>query len=70
MRLGLKLTYNSNMATPAVFQVQPINQRKRIPLKVLRALAKHVAKKFKPEQIMLFGSHAYGNLTARFLLLR
>jgi len=52
------------MVVPAVFQVPPLNQRKRIPMKTIRALAKHVAKKFNPEQIILFGSHAYGKPTA------
>ena len=52
------------MATPSVFQVPPINKRKRIPMKTIRAIAKHIAKKFDPEQIILFGSHAYGNPTA------
>jgi len=33
-------------------------------MKAIRALAKHIAKKFKPEQIILFGSHAYGKPTA------
>jgi predicted nucleotidyltransferase len=52
------------MATPAVFQVQPLNRRKRIPMKTIRALSKHIAKNFNPEQIVLFGSHAYGKPTA------
>ncbi len=56
--------YNSNMATPAVFQVQPLNRRKRVPMKTIRALSKHIAKNFDPEQIILFGSHAYGKPTA------
>ena len=58
------LTYNSGMATPTVFQVLPLNQRKRIPMKTIRAIAKHIAVKFNPEQIILFGSHAYGKPTA------
>ena len=52
------------MATPAVFQVQPLNRRKRVPMKTIRALSKHIAKNFDPEQIILFGSHAYGKPTA------
>lgn len=52
------------MVTQAVFQVPPLNKRKRIPMKTIRALAKHVAKKFDPEQIILFGSHAYGKPSA------
>lgn len=52
------------MATQAVFQVPPLDQRKRIPMKTIRAIAKHIAGKFDPEQIILFGSHAYGKPTA------
>ena len=52
------------MATPAVFQVRPPNRRKRVPMKTIRALSKHIAKNFDPEQIILFGSHAYGKPTA------
>ena len=59
-----KLTYNSGMATPRVFQVPPLNQRKRIPMKTIRALAKYIAEKFNPEQIVLCGSHAYGKPSA------
>ncbi|MEP6894677.1 MAG: nucleotidyltransferase domain-containing protein [Chloroflexota bacterium] len=51
------------MATPNVFQVPPLNKRKRIPMKTIRALANHIAKKFDPEEIILFGSHAYGKPT-------
>ncbi len=52
------------MATPTVFQVPPFNQRRRIPMKTIRAIAKHIAQKFDPEEIILFGSHAYGRPTA------
>ena len=52
------------MATPNVFQVPPLNKRKRIPMKTIRSLANHIAKKFNPEEIILFGSHAYGKPTA------
>ena len=48
------------MATPSVFTVPPLNQRKRIPMRTIRALAKHIAENFRPEEIILFGSHAYG----------
>ena len=58
------MTYNSSMETPKVFQVPPLNKRKRIPMKTIRAIAKHIAQKFDPEQIILFGSHAYGKPTA------
>ena len=52
------------MATPAAFQVPPLNKRKRIPMKTIRAIAEHIAEKFDPEEIILFGSHAYGKPTA------
>ncbi len=29
-------------------------------MRTIRALASHIAKKFNPEEIILFGSHAYG----------
>jgi predicted nucleotidyltransferase len=48
------------MTTPSAFTVPPINKRKRIPMRTIRALAKHIAEKFDPEEILLFGSHAYG----------
>lgn len=52
------------MATPTVFQVPSLGQRRRIPMKTIRAIAKHIAEKFNPEEIILFGSHAYGKPTA------
>ena len=52
------------MPTPTAFQVPPLNKRKRIPMKTIRAIAKHIAEKYHPEQIILFGSHAYGKPTA------
>jgi predicted nucleotidyltransferase len=52
------------MAAPNVFQVPSIHERKRIPMKTIRAIVKHIAEKFDPEQIILFGSHAYGKPTA------
>jgi predicted nucleotidyltransferase len=51
------------MATSSVFQVPPINKRKRIPMRTIRAIAKHIAEKFNPDEIILFGSHAYGKPT-------
>jgi len=52
------------MATPNVFQVPPLNKRRRIPMKTIRAIAKHIVEKFNPEQIILFGSHTYGKPSA------
>ncbi len=48
------------MVTPTAFQVPPLHQRKRIPARVIRALAKHIVEHFAPDEIILFGSHAYG----------
>jgi len=52
------------MVASAVFEVPPLGKRKRIPMKTIRAIAKFIAKKFNPEEIILFGSHAYGKPTA------
>jgi predicted nucleotidyltransferase len=52
------------MTASNAFQVPPINKRTRIPMKAIRAIAEHIAEKFNPDQIILFGSHAYGKPTA------
>ncbi len=52
------------MVTQTVFQIPPVNKRKRVPMKTIRAIVKHVVDGFAPEKIVLFGSHAYGNPTA------
>ena len=52
------------MATNSVFTVPPVYKRKRIPMRTIRAIAQHIAKRFNPEKIILFGSHAYGKPTA------
>ena len=59
-----RMPYNKTMATPNVFQLPPLNKRKRVPMKTIRAIARHIADQFDPEQIILFGSHAYGKPTA------
>ena len=33
-------------------------------MRTIRALAKHIAREFDPEEIILFGSHAYGKPSA------
>ena len=48
------------MATQTAFHVPPVNKRKRIPMRTIRAMATHIAERFNPEEIILFGSHAYG----------
>lgn len=37
-----------------------VSQRARISMRTIRTLAKVIAKKFDPDEIILFGSHAYG----------
>ena len=34
--------------------------KRSIPMRTIRALAKIIVEKFNPEEIILFGSHAYG----------
>jgi len=48
------------MTTQTVFRTPQLNKRTRIPMRTIRALAKLIAEKFDPEEIVLFGSHAYG----------
>lgn len=48
------------MTTQTVFQSPQLKKRVRIPMRTIRALAKLIAQKFDPEEIILFGSHAYG----------
>jgi uncharacterized protein len=48
------------MTSQSAFQVPQLNKGARIPMRTIRALANHIAEKFNPEEIILFGSHAYG----------
>jgi predicted nucleotidyltransferase len=57
------MAYNLNMVKEARFQISPEDQRRPIPMKTIRRIAQHIAQKFNPEQIILFGSHAYGKPT-------
>jgi predicted nucleotidyltransferase len=41
--------------------VPSVDQRKRIPMKVIHALAERIAERFRPQRIILFGSYAYGH---------
>jgi len=41
-------------------EVPNINERRRIPMRAIRAVVKQIAEKFQPEKIILFGSYAYG----------
>lgn len=45
---------------PNFLDVPPLDQRDRIPDTVIHALVQHIAEKFDPDKIILFGSHAYG----------
>jgi uncharacterized protein len=46
-------TYNAT-------KVLPVNQRKRIPQSAIKAVVRQIAEQFRPQQIILFGSYAYG----------
>jgi uncharacterized protein len=48
------------METTSAFAIPPLRKRTRIPMRTIRAIAEHIAVKFDPESIILFGSHAYG----------
>ena len=48
------------MNDQSALQNLQLNKRTRIPMRTIRALANHIAEKFDPEEIILFGSHAYG----------
>ena len=41
-------------------RVPNVNERRRIPMRAIRAVAKQIADKFRPDRIILFGSYAYG----------
>ena len=45
------------------FQIPPLKERKRIPMRVIRAVANQIANNFSPDEIILFGSYAYGKPT-------
>ena len=48
------------MVVRTTYATQKDPKRTRIPMRTIRALAKIIAEKFNPEEIILFGSHAYG----------
>ena len=52
------------MVTQTVSQVPPLNRRTRTSMRAIHALVKLIAQKFHPDQIILFGSYAYGTPTA------
>jgi predicted nucleotidyltransferase len=42
-------------------KVPNVNERRRIPMRAIRAVVQQIAEKFQPEKIILFGCYAYGN---------
>ena len=40
--------------------VPNVNERRRIPMRAIRAVVTQIAERFQPEKIILFGSYAYG----------
>ncbi len=48
------------MVVQSAFPTQKVPKAIRIPMRTIRALANQIAEKFDPEEIVLFGSHAYG----------
>ena len=48
------------MTTQSAYQSPHLSGDTRIPMRTIRALARLIAEKFDPEEIILFGSHAYG----------
>jgi len=41
-------------------KIPNVNERRRIPMRAIRAVAKQIADTFHPDKIILFGSYAYG----------
>ena len=54
------LLYNEFTMTTPNLSVPTVDVRKRIPQAVIRRLARQIAKQFKPQKIILFGSYARG----------
>jgi len=48
------------MVTQTVAPFQPTQKRGRISMKMIRSIVAQIAKQFDPDEIILFGSHAYG----------
>jgi predicted nucleotidyltransferase len=41
-------------------KVPNVNERRRIPVRAIRAVVQQIVEKFQPKKIILFGSYAYG----------
>jgi predicted nucleotidyltransferase len=52
------------MSKNAAFQAPSGSQTTPVPMKTIRGIAQHIAQRFNPEQIILFGSYAYGRPNA------
>jgi predicted nucleotidyltransferase len=51
------------MVTQEVFKIPVLKERKRVPMRVIHALVNHIVNNFSPDEIILFGSYAYGKPT-------
>ena len=51
------------MVTQDVFKIPVLQERKRIPIRVIRALVNHIVNNFSPDEFILFGSYGYGKPT-------
>jgi uncharacterized protein len=47
------------MTAPTI-TVLNVNRRERIPESAIKAVIEHIAARFQPDKIILFGSYAYG----------
>jgi len=47
--------------TAPVISVPNVNQRERIPDSAIQEVVEHIARNFRPDKIVLFGSYAYGH---------
>ena len=48
------------MTDLAQLQMMTVDLHQPVPMKAIQAVAKLIAERFRPEKIILFGSHAYG----------
>jgi len=48
------------MATPTLTDFPKIDLDKPVPMEAIQMIVNRIAEEFKPEKIILFGSHAYG----------
>lgn len=48
------------MATPTLTEFPKIDLDKPVPMEAIQMVVNRIVEEFKPEKIILFGSHAYG----------